>query len=735
MADQKPSTFTPVSSLTGTELVPVIVNGTNGLCTVAQISGGQTTTTINFATYTGWDPTGITDQSAILTQAIIDAVAAKKQLQIPTGSYLLNSPVNVTPSIYTGVDMVGVGQIAWTRDNTNFPQNRSGVVFQANFKDRPAFYNAFGAKNWHFANFAIIGLNNATYLQPPNNVKANYVVNGVRDSRYSPYSAIAIDSFNVATPPDGGFPGMTSIYNAAGGATSPALFENISIAGFTVGVSVCTSGAAAAQADTMTFYRMLITQCDSAFAIGQAQSKACIVNGGQIIGNREAFNGTSYGNQAGCPMPITGIALQYLQRVFNYQDAFGPFLMHDCYIESVRTLGNFGTGFSTLRGQCSITNGQCQMDAGVGPAPPILFESFGIAKMANLNFGQNTTIGTTPAWNFANDLTQGISMDTCTFYTGSSNGVPTIVGQTDTGVAVTLSNCLSHGQGTAQPLSDFSTADVSAFSINGRFSGTLRSTYFANGANDVFFQSSGTTGQLVAATTGAAFTTRAVTFTGALAQGATQAVISGSFTDPSGWYDTLFSNGDTKRVLYANGAGTTAKWGSDGLTSSATASATVQRVALTFTATDITLWQLGDMILWHMLPQGGSTTARTVPGWKITNIAGSVVTCQALFEINEYDTVANNSANFRLVQPQWAPTVALTASMNNSVNLTSVSPVNLLKAGDWVNAGSGLASNSRVVSTDGAGNVVLNKATTGGVLTGVALYFGRFQTPTITPTW
>lgn len=685
--------------------------------------------------FIGWDPTGASGISTILNSAVSQAITAKVQLRVPTGTYLLDAPINVTPAAASGglaLDMIGVGSKGWNRDAT-FPNNRSGVMFQATFADRPAFYNSIGAKNLTLANFAIVGLCTSTLFQEPNNVKANYVVNGCRDSRYSPYCAIGLDMFNNTVPPDGGYPGMSATYASGSGGSSPPTFENISVAGFVVGMAFGCSGAGG-QADTMMLTRPYIAQCDTAIAIGQAQSKSCNIIGGQIISNRQGFDGLAYGQQQGCPFNLYGVALQYLHRIFSFSAAFGPFAMQNCYMESVRSWGNYGTAFSTSRGHMHISKMQAQFHAAAGPLPPITLETYGPASIADINFGQDTAAATTPAWNIANDLGTPVTIDTCTFATGSSTGIPTIIGQTDTGCSVSLRNCISHGSGSVQPLSDDSTQDVTKFALSNRFAGPLRATRYANGVAEVFYQSANTTGLAATATSGAAFTTRAVTFTGALTLGATQATVSGSFTDPSGWYDTLFSNGDTKRVLFANGAGTVAKWGADGLSSSATAAVTVQRVALTFTASDITLWQLGDMILWKMLAQGGSTQQRFVPGWKVTGIAGSVVTCQALFEVNEYDTVANNSANMSIIQPQWAPTTALTCTTDGTTaNITAVAPITILKNGDWV-SGVGLAANSRVVAGGGTASVTLNKATTAAA-SGVNLFFGRFMTPVTTATW
>jgi len=692
----------------------------------------------------GWDITGSSGISSVLQLAINQAITANRQLLIPPGLYVLDAPVDYMPVIFGSLSMIGLGNYCWVHDNSFPPAaaQQPGAIFQANFNDRPAFFNSHGAKNCYLANFGIVGLNTITGTGTPTDVKANYVTGGSRDSRYSPYCGFLIDGFNTAgsVPPDGGYPGMSAFYkdNAVIGASTGHVLENISISGFVVGLGVELSGIVGGQGDTLTFYHCSIQTCDTNYACGSAQSKDVVFLAGNLSSGRELISCATYGNKAGCPPKMLGVNLQFAQRVFNLSTSEAPFTLRDCYLESVRTLGNFGTGGATVRGHCTIADMHFKLEAAVGPMPPIIFETFGLAKLDNLNISNNGSFPSNAptTYNFANDISVPIEINSVTFNSWGPVGIPAIVGQTDAGCSAALRACLSYGVGGVggyQQLSDSSVADVSSFTVNNRFAGTLRSTLFANGVNDILFKSANIKGTINAAVTGSAFTTRAVTFTGALSLGAVTATLNANWTDPSGWYDTLFSNGDTKRVLYALGA-TTAKWGSDGLSSSATTAATVQRVALSFTATDVTLLLLGDVLLWKMLPQGGSGSGRYVPGWVVTNIAGSVVTAQALYEINEYDTVAANGSSYAVVQPTWAPSGAsLTCTTATSVNLTSVSPVATLKVGDWV-SGAGLVANSRVVATDGAGNVTLNKATTASA-SGVVLSFGQFQTPTVTATW
>lgn len=732
--------------LAGSESISLIQGGLNVRTPVTSFSGTPGADTVARTAITtiksdycdprdfnGWDNTGVNDVSAALQSAISQAITAKVQLRIPGGLYRLNSPINFAPNGSDGIDMVGPTPAGAFNINFQTGNNGAKAVFLANFNDRPAFYGD-NFRQVHMANFLVVGLNTFPQAQEMNDVKTNYITAGCRDSRYSPYCGIGIDCFNSAVPADGGYPGMTASYfGSTRDGSSQAIFECVSCIGFTVGFMLCPTGVGS-QTDTMTFKNCQVVICDTGIAIGQAQSKALVFLGGNIGSCRQAFDGASYGNKTGCPPAlIQGMNLGYLMRIFNMNSQVGPFLMQNCYSESIRSLGNYGTGGSTVRGQCAIQNMQFSLHVAQSLPPPVLFETFGIASIRSMNFGVDS--GVSSHWNMANDMTTPILIESSTFGNATAGNVA-IVGLLSTGSGVEMHNCLSQGNGAYQTLTDISDVDVSTMSINGRWSGPLRGYLYANGTGEVVYTSPNTAGNISAAATGTAFTNRAITFTGALALGATTGTLTGGgWTDLSGWYNVTFSNSDVRTCLFANGS-TAVKWGSTGLSSSATTAATAACVAMTFTATDVTLFLAGDVIFWKMLAVGGSGVQRTVPAWVVTNIAGSVVTCQPKCDVTYYDTVANNGGGTTLLisQNQWAPSVAFTGNSNTSTSLTGVSPTNLIQNGDWLNnAIPGLAANTRVVAGAGTATLTLNKATsTSAALT---LYFGRFQTPTTTAAW
>jgi hypothetical protein len=745
--------------LGGTETFDIVQGGVNRKTTIAALTGtpGSDTvarTAINTIKsdycdprdFVGWDGTGVNGISSILQSASAQAIAANVQLRIPAGLYALDAPFDFGAQYSDGLDMVGVGDPAPGSISGILTNHGSSVFFRSTDVNKPAFYNSRGVRNFHLANVCILGPNTAwNQYQAPNDFKQNYNPGGAfRDTQWSPLCGIAIDAFNRASPAaDGGYPGMTAKYNGGGSGnlngSSGIQFENVSVYGFIVNIGLSFSGTTS-NTDTIKLWNCQLGNCDTAIASCSGQTKEFFFMLGGIGSCRQAFDGANYGQGQGYPMIVWGTNLGYLQRIVNYQDGFGPLFMELGYIESVRSLGNYGTGGSTVRGHCSIQRGQFTLDNSAALPPPIFFDTYGLASLRDMNF--NSAGGAvTPlrALNIGNDLTIPVKFDSCTFNEAAAATLP-LVGLTATGSGVVIDNCLAaSGSQANRAFSDNSVAPASAFAANNRFIGTARSQWFANGTGIVEFAPATATGVLGVACTSPTLVSRSVTFVGSLTTSSTGGTLSANWTDLSGWYYTTFPNSDVRPVLYLNGS-TTVSWGTYYLSSGMSApTVTAACVALTFTATDSTLVQVGDIFFWKFLKQGGisSFTQRNGAAW-VATVGGASVTCQPMFDTTWYDTVANQpsaGATLSMYQAPWAPTAALTASMNNSTAITAVSPVNLLLAGDWVNAASGIAANSRVVTTDGAGNITLNKATTGGALTGINLYFGRFQTPTVTATW
>lgn len=732
--------------LTGAEVVEVVQSIAGVLTNVKTTCGAinpssKPLTYVDPRDYNGWDPTGNNGISSIMQTALAAAISNNFALRIPPGLYLIDTPIDVGVAVDDGPQIIGTSPPNNLITSQFLLQpHGADVIFKSALTDKPAFYNSHRLRAAYFANFFILGPNNTTQQnsKPPNDFKQNYNPLGLRDSQFSPCCGFALDSFSGTSPPaDGGYPGMSGKYTTVGG-SSNIIFDNVAISQFVVDWTIGLTGS---QADTLLFRNCVAMLADTGIAVGGNQSKDANWMWGSVTSCRQGFDGCNWGPGSGFPINTFGVNFGYLLRMFNYQVGDGVLQAVSNYVERVRSIGNYGTGSASFRGHTSYSGGSWTVDNVTALPPPIIFDTYGPSSFRDVNFandGGSTVAQTVQSWNFGNDISTPIKFDCCTFGHTGIAGIPPFVGLTPANPVVSLEGCIATlGGVTQQPMSDRSTADVSAFTVSNRFAGMPRSTEYANGTGVVDFVSPTVSCVINVAATGTAYVSRAVTLTAAPGTASTSGNLTGNWTDLTGWYMTTFSNGDVRPVLYTAGH-TNVSWDQWALTGTSTTSITAAGVALTFTATDVTLVQIGDQYFWKMLKQYASSTPRTVPAWIVTGIVGSVVTCQPLFDVTFYDTVANQlSAGATMQTPQvvWAPSgAALTCSMNNSTAITAVSPITVLKNGDWVN-GTNLAANSRVVSGGGTASITLNKATTGGSLTAQNLWLGRFNTRTETPTW
>lgn len=696
---------------------------------------------IDFRDYSGFDPTGTNTQVTNLQAAINDACSHRLQLRIPPGEFVLDATIHLCPAMNRTqtIDIVGAGAPGPVG---GYPVHATSInpftIFHSTVTQTPAF-SLTGGRGGRLKDFVITGENAVPQYLFPTDVKANYNIGGAfRDSQYSPHCALALDAFNLSAPPsDGGYPGMSSSYNAGNLASTNFSIENVCYNNFVVGFGHTLSGAGSLS-DSITHRRCNWSSCDTAYAVGQTQSKICLVELGDIGSCRTAFDGLSYGAKQGVPVRVIGVNLGYLYRVFSYSQQYGPMLIDCNYAESVRSLGNYGNGTATSKGFSRVTGGSFLMYNGNGysaPLPPILFETYGMSQIESMSFDSNgRAFAQNYAYNMVSDTDMPIVCDNINFQGPTTAQVPAFIGASSAkGSHVRLRNCQAAGQFPALPYTDDSTQDVTTIGANGRFQGSIKSSRYANGTGEVFYQSANATGTLALTVSAISLTTRSLTLTTAPASGAKTASATTNWGDPDGLYPVTFSNGNVKSTIIQNGL-PSLDWIQDGLSSSATTAVTVSKVGLQFTYSGTALI-VGDCLFWKMLPQGGSTTGRTVIGWLVSTISGTTVTCIPLFDVTQYDTAANNPTTSVVVaQRQWAPTVSLTCTTNSTTALTAVSPINLVLNGDWVQ-GAGIPANTRVVSGAGTASLTLNNAATASA-TGVALYFGRMYTPALTgPTW
>jgi hypothetical protein len=617
------------------------------------------------------DPTGMADSSVALNAAIQDAIAQKKKLVLPTGIFLLDSPLLAFNGVFSKIEIEGQGgAIPNTGNNASFPSwltlGMANTVLCMNSKVLPCIIFQSN-RNCTFKNLAIVGLNSAPSLVEPTDVQANYVASGCRATRYSPYSGICIDPFTNTSPPDGGYPGLMP-YNSAfsGNGTSGLTVENVWVAGFVCGVALSVAGTSM-QGDICTFNNVNIAYCDSGYVCGDTQARCWTIKGGSLVACREGINTLSYGTQTGCPpILIQNLLIMYLYRALALAAGFGAVYIEGCYAESIKELGQLGLGYLGRASPVAFSGCHFNVRTSDWAATPILFESYAPTSFRSCVVANN--VGTVDAWNIVNGLGSGTTLEQC-FFTGTAyKDLPPHIGiDFDSKAPVRLRECWTGGANGFVMTDDYLRSHSIAFASNNSRLRATWQTRFVQDANVTYLYNPYLSKPAIG------IAARSLTISG----------------------NTLKFNETTLGEVQVN---------------------------------DIILWLMfkqGYSLVQWAVPAWKVTSVNTSTGACVAT---------ALYQIDQYDTVANaarlfGASNVQVVLHQWAPTAPMTGTTATDTTLTSVRPPALIN-GDWV-IGAGIPANTRVVSGGGTSSLVLSKATTASS-TGVTLYYGRLMVPTTT---
>ncbi len=634
------------------------------------------------------DPTGVTDSAPALNLAIQDAIIQRKKLVLPTGIFLLNNPLLCfTPGVagQTRIEIEGQGgALPGNQKFATLPLNRhlSGwmpnTVLCANFVDRPAVIFQLN-RNSILRNLGIQGKNTTPFYSPtiPTDNAADYILAGCPVGHQSPYCGIAIDPFTASLPADGGYAGMGSYYGTgpAGSGSSGIQFENVYIQEFVVGVALSTAGVS--QGDLIIFKNTQINFCDTGLVCGNSQSRNWIFKQGSIAWCRQGFDTINYGAGAGMPANpsvIEDSIFGEIYRIFALNNQ-SPTTVRSCYAESIKTLGQFGKNIGGSPCPITFQGNQWSIRDTWGNIPPLFFESLSPTVFKGDYIGGDSSGVGRDVWNIVcwGGQGGGGSFEQCTFMGPPILDLPPYIGiDFNARCGSQLVDCLStSGTGTFQITDVFNRSNGIAYIANGK--GRLRATW------------------------------------------QTRTVTDGNLTynyQPPLPVPYVVCNCDASSISIS---GTT----------------------LTFTESILGEVQIKDILIWKMLRQGYSGNQWIVPAWKVTAVNRETRTCTAtaLYDIAQYDTVANTMAatfggqRVGILVHQWAPTQAVTGTTHTDETLTAVTPAALIN-GDWV-SGAGIPANTRVVSGGGTASLVLSKATTASAA-GVTLYYGRLLVPMMT---
>lgn len=207
---------------------------------------------------------GVADDTNALQAAINLAMVLGRTVFIPAGTYRITSPLFCyIAGTFITVFIQGEG-ISGRSD-------KAVIINHASITTAPAII-VQGARVVDISGIQFSGPNictPATWF-----AASEWAVSGVRDSRYSPQCAIAIDPFANAAPADGGYPGYAAYYAATALASSRVNIWQCRFKYQVVGIF--NGNLVAANNENGTLTNLSFETCKTAIAIGQIQYKGWV---------------------------------------------------------------------------------------------------------------------------------------------------------------------------------------------------------------------------------------------------------------------------------------------------------------------------------------------------------------------------------------------------------------------------------------------------------------------------
>jgi len=521
-----------------------------------------------------------------------------------------------------------------------------------------------------------------------------------------------------------------SWYNPVGGVAGSSFlkFEDVGVLQWAVGIGVNFSGNGSLS-DSITFKKCSVISTDIALAVCNGQNKIMHYEDG-ILSGRVNLDTLTYGSQNGTCPTITRCNMGGY-RLFQCGGAYGALNLMSCYTEGTATIGDWGVTVSDGGYPCNIVGGEYYLTGDESPVqsrtnPYVINSPLGNVKFDGTYI--QTLVGVAMNMGVSSYATP-IQFSSCNLQGGSVAGQLPLIGYVINGPQYArLDNCLfntsTYGAGLTYSDSGATIAEMTYANNAGRIKAMARTAFIDGGTTKYLYQPSAYQGVSqfnwgnISALT---MTSQAITFTAGLANGAINSTLTAAWTNPTDFYPVTFSNAQVKQVLFTNGS-TAVAWdwgGTNGLTSTANTSATVNNISVTFTAAAPLYMQVGDIFFWIMLAQGKTSYKFSVPAIQATSVntgTGAVV-CKLLYSPVCYDTVANqvSSAQAYTIPQQWAPSQALLCTVSGTT-LSNVTPTTILINSDYITGSAlgatTLSTNSRVVSGAGTATVTLNASGT-----------------------
>jgi hypothetical protein len=218
------------------------------------------------------------------------------------------------------------------------------------YNDKPGIIIQTG-RVVHIENLTLRGVNDfSAQLSSDDDwaIDANYLraSAAVRTNRFSPYTAISIDSFDNTIRSGDQYPGLSKLYaNKPGEGSKQIHVKNCSIQNWYVGIMI-DSSAANAQGDGCFIHHNLIQTCTYGIAIGQTQSRGVDLRDNEFGACRVVVGWGTFGQQNGTPPHFTGGLIggaKYLFLAGGGGTGIGNLEVTGVYAELICSLGILAT--------------------------------------------------------------------------------------------------------------------------------------------------------------------------------------------------------------------------------------------------------------------------------------------------------------------------------------------------------------------------------------------------------
>lgn len=322
--------------------------------------------------------TTLVDVVTAINTAIQFAITKGLNLRFPYGTYKISSPIMVyVPGTFITIKIVG--------ESVSTRTDKGVIIDHTSILTTPGMI-IHGGRSISIEEIEFLGPNicfpTSTYSP------SIFTVAGVRDSRYSPQCAIAIDPFSTSVSPDGGYPGMTAFYAATALLSSRTVIKRCTFFNQVVGIF---SGITLGNNENNVYDDLHFQVVKTAISFGQLQSKGCVLRSifclfvytvvdTYTYSDRNGSAGFAWygGDLTGCNAMV-----RTLNQVGANNSVTHGFTIDGVYAEGQWTIGWVGdsTNFSSYPGQfsnCNIwfTQSDTQrLDANFVSFGPVKFDS------------------------------------------------------------------------------------------------------------------------------------------------------------------------------------------------------------------------------------------------------------------------------------------------------------------------------------------------------------------------